>query len=318
LAVIGFLAGCSMFDYSTIVSRKFALIYGVAKYIAAVPDSTYPNLGYPAADAAGVSAMLADRGYSVTSRWVDASGKVFLNGSQVGTINDVTPDPNAPSKATIQNDIDNLSSLVGPSDVVVFYFSGHGMTDGPHEWFVSYGGIDPGTYSGDEVTSVEDNELGGMLRVLKTPRKVVILDTCNSGGFIGNKLEVDIIPESSGGALPIVTPSTIAQAIANYFAFQSSPNGISPYGGAMVLSAAGAAENSYETRTLGHGVMTYYLLQAPSFGDLNFDGSTTVMEAFSLVKAGIDGNWNSDPGVQAANETFEPRVSGGPVDFVIF
>ena len=322
-AALGVLAGCSMFDYSSMVSRKFALVYGVTMYVAAAGPSS-PNLGYPAADASAVAVMLGGQGYAVTSRWVDAAGRIFVDGSYTGlTINDSAVDPNAPSKAAIQADLASLAPQVGPNDVVVFYFSGHGMTDGQNEWFVPYGGVDPTTGFGDKAASIEDTEFGGMLGVLGTPRKVVILDTCNSGGFIGNTLEVDAVPPSSGGGLHIVTPATIAKAIENYFTLQGSTGGISPYGGAMVVSAAGAAESCYETDTLGgktidHGVMTYYLLQAAGSGDLNKDGRTTALEAFSLVKAGIDTNWNGDPGVQAAGEEFEPRVSGGPVDFVIF
>jgi hypothetical protein len=322
-AALGLLAGCSMFDYSSIVSRRFALVYGVTMYVYAAGRSS-PNLGYPAADASAVAAMLTSQGYAVTSRWVDADGYIFVNGANVAQISDAgLPNANAPSRATIQNDLASLKGQVGPNDVVVFYFSGHGMTDGRNEWFVPYGGVDPATGFGDKLMSIEDNEFGAMLDVLGTPRKVVILDTCNSGGFIGNTLEVDIVPQSSGGGLHIVTPVTIARAIANYFSFQGSSNGISPYGEATVISAAGAAESCYETDTLGsrtidHGVMTYYLLQAADSGDLNGDGHVTALEAFSLVKAGIDTNWNGDSGVQAAGEEFEPHVSGGPVDFVIF
>jgi hypothetical protein len=322
-AVLCLLAACSMFDYSAVVSKRYALVYGVTMYVVASATSS-PNLGYPADDAASVATMLIAQGYAVTSRWVDSDGTIVVDGVSTGTkIVDGTPDPNAPSKATIQDDITALKSQVGPDDVVVFYFSGHGMTDGQHEWFVPYGGVDPVTLEGDTAQSIEDNEFGNMLSVLDTPRKVVILDTCNSGGFIGNTLEVDIVPGSSGGSLHIVTPATIAKAIANYFSFQSSPNGISPYGGAMVLSAAGAGESCYETNQLGsktinHGVMTYYLLQTAAFGDLNNDGSVTGLEAFSLVKAGIDTDWNGDPNVKAAGEVFEPHVSGGPIDFVIF
>jgi hypothetical protein len=173
-------------------------------------------------------------------------------------------------------------------------------------------------YYGNPDTSIRDNELGTILGVLGTPRKVVILDTCNSGGFIGNRVEVDITPSTYTGGFPLVTPVTIAQAIANYASFPTSPNGISPYGGAMVLSAAGAGESCYEDPGYGHGVLSYFLLQTAQSADLNHDGRVTVGEAFSLVKAGIDKNWNSDPSVIGAQWTFEPHISGGPVDFVLF
>jgi Caspase domain len=324
-AMLGLIAGCSLFDYSSIVSRRFALVYGVSRYVMSAAATLAPNLTYPADDATDVAAMCAANGYQVSSRWVDQSGQIYVNGTTTGgrVVQDGVFDAYSPSKANILADIAALRSQVGPNDVVIFYFSGHGMADTSlqREWFVPYGGVvesSPGTYGGNSVRSVEDSEFGGMLGVLSTPRKVVILDTCNSGGFIGNVLEVDILPASSNGGIAIITPAAIAQAISNYFTFQGAPNGISPYGGAMVLSAAGAAELSYETETYAHGVMTYFFLQAAQSGDLNHDGHITALEAFSVVKAGIDANWNSNWSVRAANECFEPRVSGGPIDFVIF
>jgi hypothetical protein len=121
------------------------------------------------------------------------------------------------------------------------------------------------------------------------------------------------------GGWPLVTPATLIEAISNYAAMQASPTGLSPYG-AQVLSAAGRDELSYETPSLGHGVMTYFLLQGlqGSRADLDSDGHVTVLEAFAFAKAGIDNNWNSDSDVIAASATFEPHISGGPVDFVLF
>jgi hypothetical protein len=313
------LASCSLFDYSALTSKRYALVYGVAKYVA---DPNGPNLSYPGNDAQGVSAMLAAQGYTVRSRWVDAFGQIFVDGAQQGLIG--TADAVAPSKANITADVSSLSAMLGPNDVVVFYFSGHGMPDyeenPTHEWFVPYGSIVHGVsgYNGSEQASIEDNELGGILGVLGTARKVVILDTCNSGGFIGDRLEVDAVPPLSQNSFFIVTPGTILQAMANYLGFPLSADGVSPYGGAMVLSAAGAAESCYETPEYGHGVMTNFLLQAAASGDLNHDGKVTAAEVFSLVKAGIELQWNTDASVIEAQWTFEPHISGGPVDFVLF
>jgi hypothetical protein len=323
LALVAAAGSCSLFDYSGMVTHKYALVYGVTRYIMAEPPAAYPNLGYPDADAKSVAIMLAAAGYTVHSRWIDSAGNVFVDGSPAGTIN--SPNPEAPSKVVIEADIKSLSSAVGPDDTFVFYFSGHGMPDTnpptppTHEWIVPYGGIigSSGIYGGDPQSSIEDNEFGDILSAsISTPRKVVILDTCNSGGFIGNKLETDITPAQYSGGTPFITPVSIAKAIANYAAFQSSPGGISPYN-AQVLAAAGSNDSSWETADppfSGHGVMTYYLLQTPSQADLNNDGHVTVLEAFAWVKTGIDNGWNSS----ALGSAFSPHISGGPVDFVLF
>jgi hypothetical protein len=289
-----------------------------------------------------MAAVLQAQGYAVTSRWVDLNGNVWTNGIdsglQIGALQTSNPDgssssgqglgdPLAPSRSNILADIQGLSSILGPNDVLVIYFAGHGTQDNspspPHEYFNPYGSvmmyIPNGKYNYFPLFSARDDDLRAALGSFRTPRKVLILDTCNSGGFIGNSLEVDRIQDPYTGGWPPVTPVTWIEAISNYASMQASPTGLSPYG-AQVLSAAGRDELSYETSTLGHGVMTYYLLQGlqGSRADLNNDGHVTVLEAYSYAKAGIENNWNSDPGVIGASAAFEPHVSGGPVDFVLF
>jgi hypothetical protein len=309
---------CSLFDYSGVVTHRYALVYGVTRYATAAPSGSYPNLSYPALDAQDVAAMLTAEGYAVKSRWVDDAGDVYVDGALVGPVDSNVA--SAPTRGNVQNDLAALAASIGPTDQFVLYFSGHGMqnADATHEFFVPYGGIvkiGP-DYYGDEAGSVRDDELGGWLTSsIATPRRVVILDTCNSGGFIANTLEVDLTPDTTN---PIFTPcfslSTIAKAISAYATFTTtSANGVSPYQ-ALVLSAAGAGESSYDDAGHAHGAMTWYFLQTAASGDLNGDRLVTVLEAFSLVKAGIEENWNAAYPADA----FTPHVSGGPVDFVLF
>ncbi len=313
------LGSCSLtlWDYSNIVSKRYALVYGVTWY-----DSSGPNLSFPGSDAEAVAEMLKAEGYTVQSRWVDASGEEWVNGADTGE-NLTSTDPSgslSPTKANIGADLAAMASKVGPNDMFVFYFSGHGMQVAgtpPVEYIVPEGAVVAGY--GVPASSISDTEMGTMLSPIAANRKAVILDTCNSGGFIGNSLEADAIPTASLGSSGSISIQALAEALTNFFNFPSSSTGLSPYGGAMVLSAAGRDESCYEAfAPYYHGVMTYYLLQAPQSGDLNHDGHVTVGEAFSLVKAGIQTDWNSSSSVQAAGETFQPRISGGPIDFVLW
>jgi hypothetical protein len=340
--LVAAVASCSMFDYSGIVSRKYALIYGVTTYTMGAGSGVKPNLTYPDSDASAMYSVLLAHGYAITSRWVDPSGNVWLDNvnqnKKIGSLTTSTTDgsvvggsqgpgdPIAPGKANILADIQALAGTIGPNDVLVVYFSGHGTQDAsvtpPREYFDPYGAVmqfTDGKFYDFPVPSVRDDELAAAFAGVRTPRKVLILDTCNSGGFIGNTLEVDATPNAYTGGPALVTPGTLIQAISNYASMQSSPTGLSPYG-AQVFSAAGRDELSYETSSFGHGVMSYFLLQGlqGSVADLNHDGHVTVLESFSYAKAGIDRNWNSDAGIIAAAETFEPHISGGPVDFVLF
>ena len=318
-AIAALAFSCSLFDYSGVVTDRHALVYGVSRYITSEPGGSYPNLSYPAFDAADFAAMLAAEGYTVKSRWVDAGGDLYVDGSFVGPVDSHLGD--APTRDTLQNDLASLSGSMGSTDEFVFYFSGHGMqnAEATHEFFIPYGGVvegPPGFYYGDEAGSVRDDDMGAFLTgSIATPRRVVILDTCNSGGFIGNTLEVDTTPPTTSTFWrPGFSLSTVAKAIAAYARFTTaSSTGISAYQ-AQVLSAAGSGESSYEDSGYAHGVMTYFLLQTAANGDLNGDGAVTVLEAFSLVKAGIEENWNAENPAAA----FTPHVSGGAVDFVLF
>jgi hypothetical protein len=341
-AILAMLASCSLFDYSGIVSHKYALVYGVSRYTMAKPaapdPARGPNLQFPDADASSIYAVLSANGYTVKGRWVDISGEVWKDGvdtthtigSPVATSPDGSTysggdplgDPLAPTKTNILTDMAALAGTIGPDDVLVVYFSGHGTQDAsvdpPREYFDPYASVlddTNGNFFDYPVPSVRDDDLRAAFGAMSTPRKVLILDTCNSGGFVGNTLESDWTPPAYVNGPAFASLATLAAAISNYASMESSPTGLSPYG-AQVLAAAGRDELSYETPDYGHGVMSYFLLKGlQGAADLNNDGAITVLEAFAYAKAGVEENWN--PAVGSA-EAFEPHVSGGPVDFVLF
>jgi len=312
------LAACSAFDYSAMTSKRYALIYGVSTYDSAGTLGN-PNLEYPDADAIDMSQMLAAKGFDEVRTRLSSNAPALR-----------------PTRANLLLDLAYFGSKAGPNDMFLFYFSGHGLQDATtlqgvtttHEYILPYGAVVTdgfGGYTMDEANAVRDDQLAGLLSAnLKTPRKVVILDSCNSGGFIGKGLVVDITPPGPPHPSPFqpaVTPAILAEAIGNYGRMQSSLGAGGSPDGVIVLSAAGADESSYEAgqfpdgTPMQHGVMTYYLLQAPQSGDLNGDGVVTVTETFALVKAGVDRHWN---GAVTPDTSFLPHVSGGAVDFALF
>jgi hypothetical protein len=332
LAIAGLLLSCA--GASPTVGKRYALVYGVTRYLGGTADpvgsdtfnfpaqgTNTPNLAFPGNDAVDVAAMLASKGYQVRLRCVDVNGDAFLDGANAPA--------NAPTRAMLENvDLPYFAAKLGPEDTFLFYYSGHGTQDAQAttEYIVPYGSVystGATSWAVDTARLVSQGELAAMLDSLPTSRTVVILDSCNSGGFIGNTLEVDRVPRTYAGVTMGISAQVISRAISNYAAFPGTADGISPYGGSIVIAAAGADEFSYEGVTLpdgtplNHGVMTYFLLHAAS-ADLDGDGAVTTMELYAFLKAGIDTDWNSDPGVIYYGETFSPHISGGPVDWVLF
>jgi hypothetical protein len=52
--ILASLLSCSLFDYSGVVSKKYALVYGVTVYTTAAASGVPPNLSYPDADASAM------------------------------------------------------------------------------------------------------------------------------------------------------------------------------------------------------------------------------------------------------------------------
>jgi uncharacterized caspase-like protein len=203
----------------------------------------------------------------------------------------------------------------------VFYFSGHGGQPVTGSEGVSSDRYDEYIFLYDSDDSLNlgltysDDQLVGAFAPIPARRKVIILDSCNSGGFIGNELEADGEPsalvEGSESFAELA-----ARAIRLYANFDESTADIPPWE-AIVLSAAGEREFSYEyDLPYSHGVFTYYLLKAEREADANRDGWVTVTEAFAYTQKMIYRDWNYGYGFPSA--VFSPHVSGGPVDYVLF
>ena len=84
------------------------------------------------------------------------------------------------TKAGIQSAITGwLDSKEGDDDIVLFFFSGHGVQGGGHEYLRPYDAL-PYSYAND----IRDDTLNDWLDTLESGNMVVILDSCYSGGFI--------------------------------------------------------------------------------------------------------------------------------------
>ncbi len=276
----------------------YAVVYGISLYDPdfAEGEPNTLNLTYSNDDAVAVAAMFEDADYNVILR----------------TDTQATPE-------NLLLDTEYVSGRISPEENFVFYFSGHGVgsnilpteEDSPEpagrdrydEWIFLYGSIDNGTIA-DKNAALRDDDLLALIERVNTTKRVVILDACNSGGFIGSEAEIDLVPQNSNSG----EEASFADAVQKYFSNTVSDPADIPASKALVLTAAGEQEDTYETSELEHGIFTYYLLHAPFEADANTDGFVTAGECFNYASLMIERQW----------AFFKPRISGGPVDFVLF
>jgi len=234
----------------------------------------------------------------------------------------------AATKAQIKSDLLSLITISSDS-IVLVYYSGHG-TFIDSSWGPSYYPTHSGPYivpydavgpSGLDTTTVDKlispTELEDWLSQVGTKNVIVIFDSCYSGGFVHSGSTIDASPPDYSLMPAYSAFSTAMSNFGNLLVANASASGSKT---PIVISAAGLAELSWETNIYkippdtGHGVFTYYLLQAATNGDSDGDGFVTMTEAYAYTVSAMKSGWDSNPG----NVAFLPHLSGGTRDLVLF
>jgi transposase-like protein len=152
--------------------------------------------------------------------------------------------------ATTQNIQSALSDLTGcdPDDVVVLYFSGHGA---PSHHLI---GHDTDPYDLDR-TGLALDDLTERFTAIPARRLLCILDCCFSGGMGAKVLMPDVRARGTLGS----TEESLAKMSGQ---------------GRVVLTASSASQEAWENASLGHGFLTYHLIDALLGAGGAHEGST--------------------------------------------
>lgn len=293
---------------------RYALVYGVSDYSAA----NFSNLGSTIDDAESVAQLLMNKGYTVFLRTDDGS-----SGPQIESA----------SLSQFKTDMSTIAQNLEKDDLLVFYFSGHGAQGG----FLPYSGDeDQFSEQNDEYIAfyptstdynsfiMSDTDFYSYIKQSKANKKVILLDSCNSGGFIGQEYSFD--STSSDYVNTDKKKDNILSSTLN--SFFNPKTGDVPASDAIVISAAGESEYSWESG--GHGFLTHGILNAVRLGDYDKNGYLDTGELYRYTKSFIESHWNdlwkntdfiydSDGNKVYRNGLqFMPHISGGPVDYVLF
>ena len=207
----------------------WAVIIGVAdyQYFNSAPLFPKPVKGYDLVysdnDAIDLAAQLS-------SIWGESHIKLLID-SQA-------------TKSSIQYSITGwLDSKEEANDIVLFYFSGHGQQENNSEYTIWP--YDTSKYS--DKNEIQGHILDSWLRCLESNQQIIIIDACNSGGFIEELY----------------------------------------YYGRVALASCSQDEYSYERPILGHSIFTHFFLDAFNNLDNvddNNDNSISIQEVFNWVE----------------------------------
>ena len=219
------------------MSRKFALIIGNSEY----EDASLSQLVTPDAD-------------------VDALARV-LQDPEIGGFDEVTPLVNEPS-ATIRLAIARFFAKMKRDDLLLLYFSGHGVRDDHGNLYLAVNDTEHDLLSG---TAVPAAFITHEMDRSRSRRQVLILDCCHSGAF--------------GQGAKAVTGASVGTATA----FEGTGSG------RVVLTATDATQYAWEgDDVIGeaeNSVFTHYLIQGLQTGEADADanGRITLDELYEYV-----------------------------------
>ena len=289
-ALLLVLAGCTI---NPTPPDRYALVYGVSDYAGIAND-----LNYTDDDAVAVAQVLEDKGYTVYRR--------------------ISGGAPPPTKSRLETDFNTIVPNIKKNDVLLVYFSGHGgqltgSVDQNEDQFADEEAEFLYLSDGTNDSFLTDNELHTLLSQSGVIKKVVIIDACNSGGFIGQEYDYDALNPAYSSSDEYNT-GIISNTLRAFF---SPKTGDIPPSSAIVISAAGEQEVSWESGAYGHGIFTYALLNAFTDSDNNRDGYIDTGELYYYACEFIEVFWNS---IAPGDEEFQymPHISGGPVDYILF
>lgn len=127
-------------------NKIYTLIIGISNY----SDPSIPKLAFPAND--------ANSFYALAQKETRAENQILVNAT----------------KAEILSAINNLKDKVKPTDLLILYFSGHGVLgkDGYGKWLVTDSKRD------DESTWLELADVNSSLTKIKAKTKTIFADSC--------------------------------------------------------------------------------------------------------------------------------------------
>jgi len=215
------------------------------------------------------------------------------------------------TKENIQSRMSYYAAVTGPSDTFLFYFSGHGgysvdvgpLLDDEDDGMDEYLCPNDAGWS-DYDTMISDDELAIWLGDINAAQRVVIIDSCFSGGMTkdasGGKKGTPIAIKTVNRWKPL--PPMAGDGFAEDLVRPQKPPAPGDegskdiddtYPNTYVIMACNDLQYSVEDYYLQQGLLTYYVLEA-GYGlhtDLNGNGCLSAEEVFAYLEPWVTSYW---------------------------
>ncbi|MBN1857619.1 PKD domain-containing protein, partial [Candidatus Bipolaricaulota bacterium] len=253
---------------ATIPANVWVLAIGISDY------ATVNDLQYAREDAVAIARWALSEGVPLDHL------RLLLD--EQGRVDDVGGLSSGPADLLhVREALGWLRREAGENDLVIVSFSGHGAraeddngdeSDGWDELFVLRDTI----VGAEAETALRDDELAGFVGRIPSQRVVLLLDTCFSGGAEAGGRTVSDRQGADGER-----PATEEGEHRDWDELASSST--------VILAAAGEGQIARESEALGHGVFTYFFLEAVQGGaDADGDERVTAAEAARYIAPRVD------------------------------
>lgn len=236
------------------IPRMFALVVGTSNYAGERLDLRFADL-----DAEAMAKAFRQTG----------SALFGSDRTQVHLLS-TTGSGEASSKTNIQKAFSDIAAQAQPQDVLVVFFSGHGLAYGPAEKEQFYyltkdiGSEDLSDPVVRDNYTISSNEFTQWLTAIPARKQVMILDACNAGKVVESLATI---------AQKNLDPSQIRAL-----------DRMKDRTGMFILTGSAADKVSYEASQYGQGLLTYSLLQGMSGLALTEGKRVDVMTLFQYSR----------------------------------
>lgn len=188
------------------------------------------------------------------------------------------------TKTEILKDIKDLSDDAREEDYIIFYFAGHGFTTSletqeinaknsyicPFDFEVNY----------HEQTGISLFELKNTISLIKSSSKLIIFDSCHSGGVFRRELQ---------------------EFNLRYIKIKELIDIMGTIQGTGIITACDSDESAIENAELEHGVFTYYFIE--SLKEIDTDNHiASFSEVHKLVKEKVKNKTDNKQNPQAKGD----------------